>query len=318
MLRERGAAAARAVRLAQAFHEACELDLQALKPGNVGVHGGGHGMEVSDFHASAAAAAAPLAAPEATVGGRILEAVRATRAVVPCNTNLGILLLGAPLLHGAQNARPGETLREATARTLAALSVADARCAYKAIRLARPGGLGESRRHDVWDEPTVTLLAAMTEARRRDAIAAQYANGFADVFDIGLPLMRSRRARFDSEAWAATAAYLEFASRLPDSHVRRKHGEEAAQEVATRAASLAARLDACADPDELTQDLLEWDRELKGAGINPGTSADLTVATALAGRIEEVMQTEFTAPGPLPARAERGCGAKPTMCQPSN
>ena len=48
----------------------------ALKPGNVHVHAGGHGMEAEQFEASAVAAAPFLAAAGATVGARILRARR--------------------------------------------------------------------------------------------------------------------------------------------------------------------------------------------------------------------------------------------------
>jgi triphosphoribosyl-dephospho-CoA synthase len=280
--------------IGRAFLDACELDLTALKPGNVGLHGAGHGMDCEVFRASARVAAGPLAAPAASVGRRILGAVEATRATVACNTNLGIVLLSAPLIHAALGALPGEALPAALARTLATLDVADARLAYAAIRLANPGGLGESARHDVHDEPDASLLAAMVEARERDAIAAQYANGYRDVLDLGLPLMRRCQARWGSEAWAASAVYLEFASRLPDSHVARKHGLAAAQDVARCAALAAAQLAASEDPRSCRDALLAWDRELKQAGVNPGTSADLTVATALAGRIASMLEERQT------------------------
>ena len=56
---------------------------------------------------------------------------------------------------------------------------------FAAIALANPGGLGESRRHDVRRPPRVTLLTAMAEARRRDRIADQYAGAYQDVFGSG-------------------------------------------------------------------------------------------------------------------------------------
>lgn len=281
--------AALAAALAQAFRDACEIDLRALKPGNVGLHGDGHGMDCEAFRASAEAAAEPLTRPGSRIGQRILDAVEATRSVVACNTNLGIVLLCAPLVHAALEMQEGEALRPALERSLAALDVADARLAYAAIRLARPGGLGSSPRHDVRDEPVVTLLAAMREAQARDAIAAQYANGFTDVFELGLPMLRHCRARRQGLEWAATAVYLRYASRLPDSHVARRHGTAAAQRLAQDAALHAARLAAAADPARLSGELLDWDRRLKDDGINPGTSADLTVATVLAAGAQELL-----------------------------
>ena len=39
---------------------------------------------------------------------------------------------------------------------------------------------------------------------------------------------------------------------------------------------------AARDPEEMAEGLLGWDAALKTRGINPGTSADLTVATLFA------------------------------------
>jgi triphosphoribosyl-dephospho-CoA synthase len=81
----------------RAFVDACLLDVLALKPGNVGVHGAGHGMQALDFLRSARAAAPAIAAEKASVGERIHAAIAATRAAAGVNTNLGIVLLAAPL-----------------------------------------------------------------------------------------------------------------------------------------------------------------------------------------------------------------------------
>src|SRR5690348_16125347 len=115
-----------------AFIAACALELRALKPGNVHVHAAGHGMTVDDFTRSAEAAADPLCRPGAAVGERIRAAVAATRAAVGVNTNLGIVLLAAPLLAAAERAGP-PGLRTALAETLSGLTVADAVAAYEAI-----------------------------------------------------------------------------------------------------------------------------------------------------------------------------------------
>ena len=48
---------ARAARSAELFLAACRAELDALKPGNVHVHAGGHGMEVAQFEAAPPAAA---------------------------------------------------------------------------------------------------------------------------------------------------------------------------------------------------------------------------------------------------------------------
>jgi triphosphoribosyl-dephospho-CoA synthase len=276
--------AAVAERIRRAYLAACRIELRALKPGNVHDHAAGHGMSVADFEASAEASAPVIAAPGLTVGERILEAIRRTRAVAGCNTNLGIVLLAAPLA-AARLADPAGPLRPAVERVLAGLDRADAEQAFAAITLAAPGGLGDSPRHDVRAPALVGLREAMAEARHRDRIAEQYAGGYADVFGLGLPALETALARWGDEAWAASAAYLAFLAAFPDSHVARKYGLATAERLRLRVAPLAARLAAAPDPQPLTEELLALDAALKGDGINPGTSADLTVASLMARRL---------------------------------
>lgn len=276
-----------------AFLAACRAELTALKPGNVHVHAAGHGMSVEDFLNSAEAAAPAIADPGLGVGARVLAAATATRQACGQNTNLGILLLAAPLAVAAE--RPGDLVPNLK-RVLADLTVEDAVLAYRAIRLAAPGGLGRSPAHDVAADPCVTLLEAMRAAAARDRIARQYAHGFVDVLGLGVPRLVACRAAGWPEPWAVAAVYLAFLARFPDTHIHRKHGQAAAEAVRRRAAALDRRLLAAADPAELHEALLAFDRALKADGLNPGTSADLTVAshfaaTLLAGREPVITQS---------------------------
>lgn len=265
-----------------AFREACAAELAALKPGNVHRHAAGHGMTVDDFLRSAGAAAGPLCQVGATLGERVLGAVAATRAAVGQNTNLGIVLLCAPL---AQAAEGGGDLRAGVRAAIAGSDLSDADQVFRAIVLAAPGGLGTAARHDVRARATVTLPDAMAEAAPRDSVARQWTTGFADVFEAGLPAFDAALARWDSETWAATDTYLRFLGRLPDSHIARRHGTMAAEAVRREAEAVLARLDASARPETLAPGLLAWDAGLKRRGLNPGTSADLTVATIFARRL---------------------------------
>ncbi len=43
------------------------------------------------------------------------------------------------------------------------------------------------------------------------------------------------------------------------------------------------------DPADALADLLDFDRRLKADGLNPGTSADLTVATLFADRLTRIL-----------------------------
>lgn len=270
--------------IAAAFEAACLAELQAIKPGNIHIFAAGHNMVVDDFVKSAHAAAQVIALPKLTVGQRILHAVEATWDAVGCNTNLGIVLLAAPLV---QSALSGMSLPQ----VLDHLTREDADCAFRAILRAAPAGLGSSPRHDVRDAAQVTLLEAMREAAPRDRIAHQYASGYEDIFDFGVPRYREAYSRWGSAAWAATAVHLGFMTHYPDSHVLRKQGEAAAAAVMAQAARHDSALRACAHPEDTLQALLSFDAQLKQEGLNPGTSADLTVASLLALTIEKYLNS---------------------------
>src|SRR4029453_10286634 len=154
--------------------DACHTELHALKPGNVHVYADGHRMTVRDFEQSAQASAPAMGAAGLAVGARIHEAILRTHAAVGCNTNLGIVLLCAPLAAAAHACDADGDLRGSLHAVLATLDVADAEEAFAAIRLASPAGLGEAPVHDVRSRPSVTLLQAMRAAEHRDRIAAQY------------------------------------------------------------------------------------------------------------------------------------------------
>jgi len=158
-----------------AFERACLAELDAIKPGNVGRHGDGHRMQCMDFERSARVASRWIGAADASVGQRIAKAVDATLAEVGQNTNLGIVLLCAPLAQAAQLKLSDQTFSERTRHTLESLSVADATDTFSAIVRASPAGLGRSSSHDVHQAATVNLREAMVQAADRDRIAFQYA-----------------------------------------------------------------------------------------------------------------------------------------------
>ena len=273
----------KAAAIEAAFRAACEEELAAPKPGNVHDFAGGHGMSVEDFRLSAAVAAPALCREGSRLGERILGAVTATRAATGQNTNLGIVLLCAPL---AMAAAAGGDLAILTRRVLEAADRADAELVFRAIALAAPGGLGTAAQHDVRQPATVPLAVAMAEAAERDRIAWNWANGFADIFGSGLACHAAAWARWRRPGWVALAVYLHFLADIPDSHVRRRHGEAAAEHTRRAAAPVLAKLLGCDDPATQVPDLLAWDATLKKASINPGTSADLTVATLYAARLQ--------------------------------
>jgi len=277
-----------------AFLRACELDVAVRKPGNVSLASPGHGMQAAQFRASAHAAAGPLFELGARVGPRIEAAQAASWAACGCNTNLGILLLCAPLALAVERQAGAGTaagLRQAVAEVLAGLDLDDSRAAFRAIAAARPGGLGRTGAEDVHLPPSLDLRAAMALAAGRDSIARQYSDGYAGIFEIGLPALLASGRGLDAATAAGlpdTAAvqrlFLTLLGAAPDSHIVRKHGPDLAQTV-MRAAQ-AWQLDLArrgVDRPALDEDpaYLAWDEALKREGINPGTTADLCVASLM-------------------------------------
>ena len=275
--------------IAAAVWQACIDELTAPKPGNVSFTSPGHGMTADDFVVSARCTAEVLGAPDLSLGERVFRSIAATRDATGCNTNLGIVLLCAPLAQAALEGEPNRPLRENLARVLATADIEDTEQVFAAIRLSEPAGLGESGRHDVRSRATAPLLAVMREAENRDRIARQYARCFEDVFETGVPTLTGSRLQWPPELapseMAVVALYLGFLTRFKDSHIQRKLGDSTAETIRLEARALVERLDPSRPIAGNLEALAEFDRSLKYRRINPGTSADLTVATLLAGNL---------------------------------
>ncbi len=265
--------------LSQAYQSACMDELTALKPGNVHIFADGHGLTVSDFILSAEVSAQAITQTGVTVGERIFNATQVTQRALATNTNLGIILLCAPLIHTALNRNHQLDFRQNLIDVLNSLTIEDAKLAAEAISMAKPAGLGLKDQHDVRSPITVTLLELMQVAQHEDRISWQYAHHFSDIFDLGLPYYRAAFAKFNNKAWAITALYLAFLKNRLDTHIIRKYGIELAEVVMREAQELALDYASTDNPKLMQQRLLAWDASLKARGINPGTGADFTVAT---------------------------------------
>ncbi|GFO70902.1 triphosphoribosyl-dephospho-CoA synthase [Bathymodiolus japonicus methanotrophic gill symbiont] len=274
--------------LKSAYEYACEIELRAFKPGNVSVYADGHDMTVEDFWLSARQSSAPITNSDYSLGERIYYAVKATRDAVGCNTNLGIILLSAPLLLAAQSVTSSNELRENLADLLANTSIEDAEWVFRAIALAAPGGLGKSDQQDVAEKPDVTLTQAMQIASGRDRIALQFITNYKDVFDFLVLRYNAFFNRWGDDEWSAVAVYAAMLAKYPDSHIERKYGDLYTRKVMDKMALVDEKLSSADRPEKLMDFLFETDIEFKSAGINPGTAADFTVVTVLAVKLEHL------------------------------
>jgi triphosphoribosyl-dephospho-CoA synthase len=276
------------------------LEVTARKPGNVHRFADRQGLHFLDLLLSALAIAEPLDQPgERSVGATVLAAVEATRLVVSTNTNLGIILLLAPLA-----AVPLQVdLAQGVERVLAGTTIEDARAVYLAIRLAAPGGLGRASEQDVAAEPTVTLRQAMALAAQRDLVARQYANGFQEVLTEALPTLRASLREDARLETAIVTTYLSLLARHGDSLILRKSGPEVGRAVSRKAGEV---LDKGWPKSEASRALCEqfdtWLHD-QSPPLNPGTTADLITATLFAALRDGTI--------PLPRQPGSTCWSEP-------
>ena len=257
---------------------ACLLEVAAPKPGNVHRAADFEDSTLSDYMASGVAIGPAMDdAPDSQLGRTILDAVRATQQFVTSNTNLGMILLLAPLA-SVPRSMP---LAQGVSDRLRELDASDAALVYEAIRLAKPGGIqphdDEVSEHDVAESAPSDLLIAMRGAAERDLVAKQYTNGFHEVLNVVAPWLRESLNEMRlSDGIVHT--HLRLMSAYPDSLIARKCGHQVAEESSARAAQV---LQAGSPGSEsylrAASDLDFWLRS-DGTRRNPGTSADLIAA----------------------------------------
>jgi triphosphoribosyl-dephospho-CoA synthase len=272
--------------VAAAAQLACLLEASAPKPGNVSPAADFGDTTYEDFLASAVAIGPALAAAgERPLGATIRAAIEATARWARSNTNLGLVLLLAPLARAAL--RPGpDPLRRRLSATLAETTVADAADAYAAIRLAAPGGLGGAGDQDVATAPTASLRDVMLLAAARDAVAREYATSFETTFETGAPALA--RARAEGLSWrdAVVEVYLTLLAAAPDTHIARKLGADAAASVQRRARAVLDAGGIRTAPGR--EAVAALDRALRDEAntLNPGATADLTGAAIYVALLE--------------------------------
>ena len=274
-------------------HLACVLEASAPKPGNVSPDRPFADVRYEDFLTSAEAIVRPLeGAGRRALGETIRLAVEATAARTGANTNLGIVLLLAPLARAAVRLLGREApsdrdarlrlLRDEVRRVLSETTVDDAGNAYRAIRLANPGGLGSAEEQDVSGEPTITLLEAMRLAADRDGIAREYATSYETTFNSGVPVLLKARADGLTITDAIVETFLTLLAAEPDTHIVRRGGDALARRASQLAADALTAGGVRSDAGRLSLSAMDASlRDSRHLG-NPGTTADLTAATVFA------------------------------------
>jgi len=273
---------------------ACLLEVSAEKPGNVTRREDFNDTCFEDFVISAAAIGPAFRrAADAPVGETIIQAVRATRRFVGGNTNLGIVLLLAPLAKAA-GLDHSDALRLAVGSVLRSLTVDDARLTYEAIRLARPAGMGTVQHYDLQEtDIDITLREAMGQARDRDALAREYVTDFEITFEVGLTAFQWILEQGAGISEAVVQTFLSILAQVPDTLIARKNGMEAAREVSGRAGQVLKYGGIFSEKGKAEIKRFDLDLRDKGHTLNPGTTADLTAAVLFAYLVENDLPQLF-------------------------
>lgn len=264
---------------------ACLLEVCAEKPGNVTRRQDFNDTCFADFLISASAIGPAFrCAAKVPVGETILRAIRTTRRFVGMNTNLGIVLLLAPLAKAAGLDR-SNNLQSAVKPVLQSLTVDDARMAYEAIRLAKPAGMGTSQRYDLYEtEVDITLFQAMEEACDRDALAREYVTDYKITFEIGLTGLRRTMDQGAGLSEAIVQTFLSILAKIPDTLIARKNGMTTARDVSDRAGRILKNGGIFGDKGEIQK--FDFALRNKKHRLNPGTTADLVAAVLFAYLVE--------------------------------
>lgn len=264
--------------LGQLVTLACTLEVCAPKPGNVHRGADFEDVTLQDFLASAIAIGPVFdQAASLPLGQLILQSVQATTLVCRSNTNLGMILLFAPLAI----ASPEENLQAAAQKVVEHSTADDAQAIYEAIRLASPGGLQQSDQHDVAGDAPGHIVEAMQLAAERDFIARQYVSGFAELFETVVPLLTDPARHSLSLSQRIVHAHVALMATFPDTLIARKNGTE----LAEQSSMIAQRVLDAGPPfsEDYFQQLSNLDFWLRcnGHQRNPGTTADMIAAGLL-------------------------------------
>ena len=261
----------------------CNKEMDSLKPGNVHKYSKGHGMSTKDFFKSSLIISTCLTKKKSNLGKKILNSVKEIQKKVKKNTNLGIILMLSPIVTVVQ--KEGIITKKKLLIKIKSLikkqNVKNSIPIFKAISITSPGGLGFSKKYDVNKIPKINLYKAMEYSKKRDLIARQYCNGFEDIYNTGIPAYKKFYNKWGKVNWALTGVYLTFLKKFNDSHIVRNKGRKTATNVRKEAQKYYFFLKRNKNLNKIKKKLLFFDKKLKSKGINPGTIADLTVATLL-------------------------------------
>ena len=230
---------------------------------------------------------------KAHIGKYILEAVKETDNWIKNNTNLGIMMLEVPIAQAASISNDFTEIQENIGKLLDATTVEDAVNLYDAINLASAGGMGEQEEYDVQSDNAKdelrknnqTMYDVLENSAGWDQLGFELTNKMPKIFDIGFKTFDELRK--DKRTNTATVqTFLTLLSKVPDTLISRKYGEEEASKVSESAKTLLNEY----GEEYFDKDLNYFDDYLYENNYNPGTTADLTAASIMLSYLKDEME----------------------------
>jgi triphosphoribosyl-dephospho-CoA synthase len=226
------------------------------------------------------------------LGKLILETVLETDRWVANNTNLGIIMLLAPISAAAGMSRNIAELMIRVDQIMKSTTPEDAVSLYKAINIADAGGMGEQDDLDVNDDASVhklleegvNMYTVLEMSSEWDSLSYELTHGMPVTFQTGFPLFRDSQKKYNTNQ-ATVQTFLTILAQNPDTLIRRKFGVDKAIEVSAIAKSILHR-GGILNQDSISK-LVEFDKQLIKNNLNPGTTADLTASSIMVAYLDQ-------------------------------
>lgn len=230
------------------------------------------------------------------IGDAILQAIKTTNNLVNTNTNLGISMLLVPISAGCGALEHEESIYNLPKMVDIIMKNTrsdDAVALTKAIRLAQAGGLDNyDSDYDVNDQNTidniiknnVNLYDLFNMSAQYDRISYELVNGLPVISKIGYPTYCKHEDEY-SKNDVTLEIYLTILSKVPDTLITRKYGEDAAENVTKRAQDILKSTEIATK--ERLNEIKKFDKYLRQKKYNPGTTADFTAASLFVGLVDK-------------------------------
>ena len=229
------------------------------------------------------------------LGEIIKEAVLETDKWIGNNTNLGIIIMLAPLSAAAGMSSDISELRENVERIMKSTTSKDAINLYDAINAADAGGMGEQEELDVADaeargriiKEDISMFKVFEMSAKWDLLSLELTSGMPVTFETGYPIFKKIKSSHGINK-ATVQTFLTILAQNPDTLISRKYGLDTARIVSADADSILQNGGILNAQGELL--IRQFDSQLLKNKFNPGTTADITAASIMVALLDEFGQ----------------------------